>query len=24
MLPAPAFKDFLEALQRLVEFEAKL
>lgn len=24
MLPAPAFKDFLEALQRLVEFEASL
>jgi PurA ssDNA and RNA-binding protein len=24
MLPAAAFKDFLEALQRLVEFEAKL
>ena len=24
MLPALAFKDFLEALQRLVEFEAKL
>ena len=24
MLPAPAFRDFLEALQRLVEFEGKL
>ena len=24
MLPAEAFKDFVEALQRLVEFEAKL
>jgi hypothetical protein len=24
MLPAEAFKDFLEALQRLVEFEKKL
>ena len=24
MLPAEAFKEFLEALQRLVEFEAKL
>jgi hypothetical protein len=24
MLPAPAFRDFLEALQRLVEFESKL
>jgi len=24
MLPAGAFRDFLEALQRLVEFEAKL
>ena len=24
MLPADAFKDFLEALQRLVEFESKL
>ena len=24
MLPAEAFKDFLEALQRLVEFESKL
>ena len=24
MLPAAAFKDFLEALQRLVEFEGKL
>ena len=24
MLPAGAFKDFLEALQRLVEFEGKL
>ena len=24
MLPATAFKDFVEALQRLVEFEAKL
>jgi hypothetical protein len=24
MLPAEAFKDFLEALQRLIEFEAKL
>lgn len=24
MLPAPAFKEFLEALQRLVEFEGKL
>jgi hypothetical protein len=24
MLPAPAFQDFLEALQRLVEFESKL
>src|ERR1700712_1378042 len=24
MLPAQAFKDFLEALQRLVEFESKL
>ena len=24
MLPAEAFKDFLEALERLVEFEAKL
>jgi len=24
MLPAAAFKDFVEALQRLVEFEAKL
>jgi hypothetical protein len=23
MLPAPAFRDFLEALQRLVEFESK-
>ena len=24
MLPAPAFKDFTEALERLIEFEAKL
>lgn len=24
MLPAPAFREFLEALQRLVEFEEKL
>ena len=24
MLPAAAFKDFLEALQRLVEYESKL
>jgi PurA ssDNA and RNA-binding protein len=24
MLPAEAFRDFLEALQRLVEFESKL
>jgi hypothetical protein len=24
MLPAEAFKDFVEALERLVEFEAKL
>jgi len=24
MLPAEAFRDFVEALQRLVEFEAKL
>ena len=24
MLPAPAFKDFLEALQRLADFEANL
>lgn len=24
MLPAAAFRDFLEALQRLVEFESKL
>ncbi len=24
MLPATAFKDFIEALERLVEFEAKL
>jgi len=24
MLPAAAFKDFLEALQRLVEYEATL
>ena len=24
MLPAAAFKDFVEALQRLIEFEAKL
>jgi len=24
MLPAEAFKDFTEALQRLIEFEAKL
>ncbi len=24
MLPAPAFKEFLEALERLIEFEAKL
>lgn len=24
MLPAAAFRDFLEALQRLIEFEAKL
>ena len=24
MLPAPAFRDFLEALQRLIEFEGKL
>jgi len=24
MLPAPAFKDFIEALQRPIEFEAKL
>ncbi len=24
MLPAPAFREFLEALQRLVEFEERL
>ena len=24
MLPAEAFRDFLEAMQRLIEFEAKL
>jgi hypothetical protein len=24
MLPAPAFKDFAEALERLIEFESKL
>ena len=24
MLPAPVFKEFLEALQRLIEFEGKL
>jgi hypothetical protein len=24
MLPAPAFKEFVEALERLVEFESKL
>lgn len=24
MVPAPAFKDFIEALERLVEFEGKL